>query len=120
MQLVLADSEMESSLGWGARSLGLSELQCFEEHAQNIESVRVRRQGDRETAPAKGCQERDQRFRIPRGKGNAELAKGQRGWLCVYRGLPGLDVRDWPAGRVIAGGQLLPSWRVESPPGTIF
>ena len=103
MQLVLANSE---TVIVGAPSLGLSELQCFEQHApEHRECVECASRVIGERRQAKGCQERDQRFRIPRGKGNAELAQGQRGWLCVHRGLPGLDVRDWPAGRAIAGGQ---------------
>jgi hypothetical protein len=98
MQLVLANSE--TVIVWAA-SLGLSELQGFEEHAPEYRICTLyagRLIGKRR--PAKGCQERDQRFRIPRGKGNAELAKGQRGRLRVYSGVPGLDVRDCPA----AGG----------------
>ena len=90
----------------GAPSLGLSELQGFEEHAPEYRictSYAGRLIGKRR--PAKGCQERDQRFRIPRGKGNAELAEGQGGCLCDYRELPALHVPRLPRGRVIARGQ---------------
>ena len=104
MQLVLADSE---TIIVGAPSLGLSELQCFEEHAPEyrICTLYAGKVID-ERRQARSCQKRDRRFRTPRRNGNAKLAKGQRGWLCDYRGLRGLDVRDWPARRVIPGGQF--------------
>jgi hypothetical protein len=64
MQLVLANSE---TIIVGGPSLGLSELQGFEEHAPEYRSCTShasRLIGKRR--PAKGCQERDQRFRTLR------------------------------------------------------
>jgi hypothetical protein len=61
MQLVLANPE---TIIVGAPSLGLIELQGFEEHAPEYRictSYAGRVMGKRR--PANGCQERDQRFR---------------------------------------------------------
>jgi hypothetical protein len=76
VQLKLANSE---TIIVGAPSLGSSELQGFEQHAlEHLECVGCASRVICERRQAKGCQERDQRVRIPRGKGNAELATEQR------------------------------------------